>query len=277
MPFEVFPLSFQEFCNIKKINIDINYAPSKAKLIFSFNEFLYKGGFPEIVLSPNLNNIEILQEYYYVMLYKDLIERYRISNIPALKYFIRRVLANLCKPTSINKIYNEIKSAGITVSKNSLYEFIEYTESIFMFFKLLRFDKSFVKETLTDKKYYFIDNGLYSALHANNSENKGQLFENSIFLWLRTKKYFQRGLHFYKGIKECDFILIDRQKPEEIIQVCFDVSEPETLKREIAGLMEASDYLNCNNLKIITFNSEEEIKIDKKIVKIVPAWKEMLS
>ena len=83
------------------------------------------------------------------------------------------------------------------------------------------------------------------------------------------------GLYFYKGTKECDFIILDRDKPEKIIQVCYQIADPDTLKREIAGLKEAAKYLNCDDLNIITAEDEKEINIDGQIIKVVSAWKEM--
>ena len=276
LQFEIFPLSFREFCEFKKLDTTTYYSPAKAVLINSFNEYISYGGFPELVLQQYRFFDATLQEYYFVMLYKDLVERYNISNVTAIRYFVNRLLSNLSKPTSVNKIYNELKSTGLSVGKNFLYELIEYTEAIYMFFKLTRFDFSYLKESFADKKYYFIDNGLRKALQSKLSDDYGQYLENAVFLWLRREAPFQRGLHFYKGKKECDFVMFDRGKPELLLQVCYNFSETDTQKREIDGLIEASNYFNCDNLKIITDELETELTINNKTIKIVPAWKEML-
>jgi len=57
------------------------------------------------------------------MIYKDLIERFFIKNIVALKFFLKRLLASSTKVISINKIYNDLKSSGFKVGKNSLYNY----------------------------------------------------------------------------------------------------------------------------------------------------------
>ncbi len=276
LQFEIFPLSFKEYCFFKKLDTNIYYDVSKANLIKSFYEYLNFGGFPEVVLSNYVHSERILQEYYFLMLYKDLLERYHIRNVAAVKYFIQRIFSNLAKPTSINKIYNEIKSGGISVSKDLMYQLVEYTEAIYLFFKLTRYENSYLKETFSDRKYYSIDNGLKRALQTNINNDYGQLLENLIFIWLRQKTLLQRGLHFYKIKKECDFVLFDRDKPIKLIQSCWDIGNNETLKREIAGLEEAASYLNCDDLTIITTEDEKEIKYKKYKIKIIPAWKEML-
>ncbi|GAB5045797.1 hypothetical protein TdN_01890 [Thermodesulfovibrio sp. TK110] len=53
-----------------------------------------------------------------------------------LKYFIKQVAETVSKPLSINKIYNEIKSHGLKVGKNILYEFLEYLENAFIIRKI---------------------------------------------------------------------------------------------------------------------------------------------
>lgn len=59
----------------------------------------------------------ICRNISFVMLYKDLVERYEIKNPEPIRYFIKRVMSNLAKPTSINRIYNELKSQGVSLGR----------------------------------------------------------------------------------------------------------------------------------------------------------------
>lgn len=228
-----------------------------------------------MVLIKHEHYDRILQEYYFVMIYKDLVERYELKNVVAIKYFIRRILANITKSTSINKIYIEMKSLGISVGKNTLYELAEQLETIYLFLPLTKYEPSLVKETSSDRKYYSIDNGLTKALLANR-EDKGILLENQIFLWLRRKAGFQQNLHYYKGKKECDFVVSSGGEVQQLVQVAWDISENDTFQRETDGLIEASGRLKCNNLVLITADHEEEIIREGKTIHIVPAWKIMI-
>ena len=54
-----------------------------------------KGGFPETIEKEPDFIDKILQSYFEVMLYRDLIERYRITNHIALKFFIKKPIHNL--------------------------------------------------------------------------------------------------------------------------------------------------------------------------------------
>ncbi len=273
--FEVFPLLFSEYCTFKNIDTsDLYSSANRARIVNAATSYLIGGGFPEIVLSKNVNPDMILQEYYHVLLFKDIVERYNISNIAVLKYFIARLINNLSKPTSINKIYNEIRSAGLKTDKNFLYQLAGYLDAVYFSFRLKRFETSVLKsDLLTNSKFYFIDNGLVNAISYANYNEYGKLLENSTFLFLRQKVPFQRGLNYYKGRKECDFVVTERHKPRLLVQVSWEIVSDETLKREADGLVEAARKLSCKKLYIINNDLDKVIHRDNFEIKVVPYWK----
>ncbi len=277
--YEIFPLSFSEYCDFKKIDKnDVHSSANRAILMNAANNFLVHGGFPEIVLTKRLNPEIILQEYYFVLLFKDVVERYQVKNIPVLKYFVARLVNNLTKPTAINKIYNEIKSAGLKTDKNMLYQLGDYLEAVYFSFRLKRSEVSVLKSELsTGSKIYFIDNGLLNTLSYSYYNEYGKLLENSLFLWLRRQIPFQRGLHYFKGKTECDFVVFDRDKPQMLIQSSWDMSDETTLTREIKGIVEAAQKFSCNKLYIVNSDMEKEITYSGYVIKIVPFWKFFLS
>ena len=276
LQYEIFPLSFSEYCDFLQLDKNSLRASSIPFLINAFRSLMIKGGFPELVLNGYAEVAKTLQEYYFVLLYKDIVERYEVKNIPSLKYFVTRLLANLSKPTSINKINHELKSAGFKFDKNLLYSLAEYLENVFFIYRMGRFSREVVLSDLTDKKVYFVDNGMIQALTPSFQDDYGKLFENQVFLWLRRKAPFLRGLLYYKEKRECDFILFDRNQPEMLVQACYNFSDPDTRKREIEGLIAASQHFNCRNSLILTFDHEEELKVNDLNIRVIPAWKEML-
>lgn len=277
LQYEEFPLSFKEYCSFTKVATNFYIPENRARLINAFKEFLHQGAFPEVVLATPLLKDRILQEYFFVMLYKDLVERYEIRNPEPVRYFIKRVMSNLTKPTSINRIYNELKSQGISIGKNTLYEVIAQTESIYLFFSLTRYEPSLVKENSGDKKYYCIDNGLRSVLLSPQSEDNGKLLENAVYLHLRRNLTAEAGLHFYKNKKECDFVLTSHGEVTQLLQVTYSLHDEETRTRELEGILEAALATNCRNLSILTFEEEEEIEKDGYYIRVLPAWKWMLT
>lgn len=273
LQYEEFPLSFKEYCQFTKTDTKYYVAANQAKIINAFKEYLKFGGFPEVVLSQEIYKERILQEYFFVMLYKDLIERYEIKNPAPVRYFIKRIMANLTKPTSINRIYNELKSQGVSIGKNTLYDLIEQTEAIYLFFSLTKYSLSLIKENSGDKKYYCIDTGLRHILLNSQSEDNGKLLENAVFLHLRRTLLPQENIHYYKEKKECDFLITDQMQVTQLIQVSWDIHDQETRQREIDGLLEASAATGCQNLIIITFDEEGEIIEQGQQIQIIPLWK----
>ena len=134
-----------------------------------------ESSFPEVVLTESkTEQLKLLHAYFDTMILKDLAEHYKVSNIAMLRYFIKRIMANLTKPTSINAIYKDIRSQGLKVNRDDLYLWANYMCSIFMFLKISKYDRSLVKEQKSLDKYYCIDNGLRSAVLLPQSDDQAK-------------------------------------------------------------------------------------------------------
>ena len=101
---------------------------------------------------------KLLQGYFNAMIFRDLIDRYKLSNPERVKYVIKRLMTGITKPASINAIYNDMRSQGRKVTKDDLYTIAEKACSIFLLYKVTKFDPSFKKETSALPKYYCVDN-----------------------------------------------------------------------------------------------------------------------
>jgi predicted AAA+ superfamily ATPase len=273
--YELYPLDFQEYLQFKKISPDFRNSEQRAVILSAFHDFLRQGGFPETVNRPAEQQRQILADYYQVLLFRDIVERYEVTRIYALKYFIQKLLSNLTKPFSLNKIFNDLKSQGVKVGKDNLYEILEYIEAVYLGLRLYKFDYSIVNREMSDKKIYVIDNGLLNAISFQFSDNLGKLLENAVFIWLRG--VYGNNLYYHKQKAECDFVVFDRDRPILVIQVCFDMSDLDTRKRELKGLLEAMEYFNLNEGLIITAEQEETIEKNDKKIEIKAAYKLMLS
>jgi uncharacterized protein len=276
LQYEEFPLSFKEYCRFKDIDTNFYSTTKRAVIVNGFKEYLHNGAFPEVVLSAPLYKDRILQEYFWVMLYRDMVEHYQVKNPLPLRYFIKRVLANLTKPTSINKIFNELKSQGVSVGKNALYDWIEQLQSIYLFMAIPKFEYSLVKENKADNKYYCIDNGLRSVLMNTLSEDNGKLLENTVFLQLRRNADLTTKITYYKGKKECDFVVEEKQEVKALYQVTWTLNDENTSQREIDGIMEAAKATSCSNLYILTMDEERTITSNGFSIKVMPVWKWLL-
>lgn len=269
--FEIFPLSFKEYLSFKDIEVDFYSSKSLAFIKNAQESFLKNGSFPEILFLEEIYANKTLQEYFNVLLYKDLAERYNITNTVALKFFLKRIISSSTKQISINKIFNELKSSGIKIGKNTLYEFLEYVQNIYLALTLQKYDNSLINKELGEKKIYSIDIGLNNATEFRFSDDIGKSLENAVFLELKRKEF---DIYYYRTSKsECDFLVFDKNTISDVIQVTFDMSDENTKNREIKGLIEACRNFDLKSGTIITFDSEDElIKNDIKI-KIIPFYK----
>jgi len=274
--YEEFPLSFREYCDFNGIKVSMFTESGKARILSAFKKYNEGSAFPQIVLEKdsNLRNKE-LQNYFNTMLFRDLIEHYNLSNPTMIRYFLKRVMLNLSKPTSVNAIYNDLKSQGMRVSKETLYRVLDDACSIFLFFRVPKFIGSLIKETNALPKYYLIDNGLRSAVLLPQSEDDGKLFENIIFLHLRRHLNAEDKIYYYNEKNECDFVIQSGNAISQLIQVTTELNDSNS-NREIAGLIEASKLSHCDHLTVITLHQEETLDIDGKHIDVIPAWKWML-
>lgn len=275
---ETMPLSFREYCGFKGINTDSWLESDIAKLRNAFVEYNNEGGFPEVVLTHNpLHKAKILQGYFDTMLLKDLVEHYELSNIEVLRYFLKRIMSNLTKPTSIRAIHGDIKSRGLKVSKDDLYDWANHACDIFMFLRVPNYSKSLQKIESSQPKYYCIDNGLRNAVLLPQSNDDGKKLENTVFLQLYRQRTSIDSIFYYQGRGECDFVVQRGIDTHSLIQVTWDMSDEDTRRREINGLIEASEATGCHNLYIITADNSEEIDLDKgDTIHVLPAWRWLL-
>lgn len=212
-------------------------------------DYFRHGGFPGVQTMPPSEQLETLQNYVETVIFRDVVERYQISNVPLLKYFIKFLLKNIASPFSINKFYKDIKSQGYQVGKDTLYSYLTHLEDAFLVFAVPIFTESLRRTQTTPKKMYAIDNGLIAANTFNLSENLGKLFENQMYLDLRRqgKKIFY--YHTADGY-EVDFVTQDREGRHELIQVVWDANDPLTMEREERALRQAESELGFPGIMI---------------------------
>jgi predicted AAA+ superfamily ATPase len=142
-------------------------------------------------------------------------------------------------------------------------------------FSLLRYSPKAVERIKSPKKVYAVDNGLVVAKAIRHSPDKGKLMENLVFTEL-VKRGVQpnRGVFYYKtkNNREVDFIIKQSLEILELIQVCYDISSPETEEREVKALVEASEELKVKKLTVLTWDDKREVKKDGKTIHFKPLW-----
>ena len=265
--YEVYPLSFNEYLRFKNIEVNLYSSSSLSFVKNAFNSYLIEGGFPEIVLEENEDlKSRILRDYVDLIIYRDIIERYNIKNLSLLKFLIRYFFSNPSALISFNKLYNELKSQGYKLTKDTLYEYFSYLNDAFVLFLVPIFRNSIKEELRNPKKGFIVDNGFNYIFDTSISKEYLKLYENLVFLHL--KRDFDE-IYYLKDNQEVDFYL---PKTQTIINVSYDISNPSTLRREIKSLKEFINSKNINKAYLITNSEEKEIEG----IKILPLWKFIL-
>lgn len=278
---KVFPLSFGEFLNFRRKEIDIKavkYSESeRTKLVKMLNEFLNFGGMPEVVLAREDKKFEILQQYFGTVVSRDIIERFRVKNEVALKSMLKLLLNST--HYSISRMYDNLKSLNYKIGKTTLLNYMNYVESSYFTHSLPIFSPKVKDQLQYARKVYFIDCGFINALSTRLSKNMGRLYENTVAIeLLRRSSKKDVELYYWKDRlgKEVDFVVKEGLKIRQLIQVCYDIDNFDTKKRELDALLKCSYELKCKDLLIITGDSEGIEEYKNRRIKLTPLWKWLL-
>jgi predicted AAA+ superfamily ATPase len=238
----------------------------KALLISDFNSYFETGGFPLVVKE---NDTELINSYFQDILYRDIISRYRLSQVNEIKQIGLYFASNIGKLFSYSTLQ---KISGIK-SLSSIKDYLFYYEQSYLFFYLKKFDYSVTKQIMNPKKVYTIDSGVIHRLGFNFSANKGRVLENVVYIEL-----LRRGKEvFYHSAKnECDFVIKQGLHITEAIQVTWqlDITNHD---REINGLQESLETYGLEKGTLIYMNeSGPNLDIPENI-ELIPVWKWLLS
>jgi len=273
---EIFPFSFREFLIYKKFPLDeviqqksFYKTEIKAKLRKLLDEYIKSGGFPEMV---KYKEPSLLRTLFSDVITKDVVNRYKVKEVRTIKEIAHFLLSNSANEFSYNRIKNIYSLGSVHTVKN----YVDYLTSTYMFFELSRFSHSLKEIHTKIKKIYTIDNGFIEAVAYSSSQDMGKLYENTVFIELKRRG---KELYYYKDKRgrEIDFIVKDKKKIIDAIQVCFDIHNDKVLKREITSLIYGLKELGLKKGTIITSDTEDKKKINGFEIDFIPLWKWLLN
>ena len=269
LTFNIFPLSFKEFLMFHKIKTDSSVQYSKERFMIKnlLEKYLHFGGFPEVVLEKNNLEREILMNYYEIMIYKDIVERFSIRNTILLKEIAKFLLTNISSVFSINAYYNALKEST-ALSKETVFEYVSHLEEANLIFLVQLFDYSLKKQQVNSKKAYCIDTGLRNGICFRFSQDEGRIVENVVFIELKRRG---NDVYYWKNKTEVDFIVKNSNQKITAINVSY---ADEINERETIGLLEFKrEFDKTQELIIITKDTEKK----EKGIFFVPLWKWLLN
>jgi len=156
-----------------------------------------------------------------------------VREIEKLESVATTFMASVPGPVTLN---GTRRALGGRVSLDSIERYSRYLEEPYLLFFIETHSFSAGKRERSPRKVYAIDNGLLLGVSHRFSSDRGKLLENLVFLDIR-----RAGLEVYRLMdkKEVDFLIWNGTAPLALVNVCLDVSDAKTRKREVDGLRRA--------------------------------------
>lgn len=269
LSFALAVLDFKEFLRLRNLVLqkDFAYTAQRFKIKKLLTEYLELGGFPEVVLESNvILKKKILSEYFNLLLYRDLLERFSMENTALLEDMLKFLLTNIASPFSINSYYKAIKQ-NLPVSRETVAQYLSFVEETGYFSILPKFAYSLKSQKVAPKKVIALDNGLRNRIAFRFSQDKGKLAENAVGTYLCAQ---EKELYYWQGRGEVDFVI-----KENNALLAINVSIGQSIEdREIKSLLEfKKKFRNVKELILITQDLEKR----EQGIKFIPLWKWLLA
>lgn len=261
---EVFPLDLSEYLSFH--DIDPKDPLADADRIQSLtSEYISSSAFPAVVLTtePDLKERMVFQIYRDIINH-DVARRYEVREIEKLESVATTFMASVPGPVTLN---GTRRALGGRVSLDSIERYSRYLEEPYLLFFIETHSFSAGKRERSPRKVYAIDNGLLLAVSHRFSSDRGKLLENLVFLDIR-----RAGLEVYRLMdkKEVDFLIWNGTAPLALVNVCLDVSDAKTRKREVDGLRRAMGEFHMEYGYIVTLDHAELMDIEEGVIEFVP-------
>ncbi|MBN2014594.1 MAG: ATP-binding protein [Candidatus Altiarchaeota archaeon] len=269
----LYPFSFRETLDFKP---DIGLTEDNAKIRKKLQEYIEGSGFPEYRKFGS----EIISRIYRDIISKDCINRYKIRDEETFRELANYLISNFSGEFTYSKLSRVFGIKDVHTTKN----YVSYIRDAFLIVVLERFSPKLKQQVIAPKKVYAVDQGLCNFISFKLSKNQGKIFENIVCIDLLREKSVNShvGVYYWKDHqgREVDFVVKEKSKIKELIQVCYDIEDLETKEREINALIRAGEELRCNNLTVVTDDYEAEETTEnqktKRKIRFIPLWRWLL-
>ena len=255
----VHPFSFREYLRHsgREPHVEPERLPKAARstLARDLEEYLVTGGFPEALGVPVRDRFELLRGFVDLALLRDVIERHAVSHPVALRWLARHLLGNAAGTFSVHKFWNDLRSQGIPVGKDTLHAYLAHLEDAFLIRTVSVASDSARRRMVNPRKVYPIDPGFIPLFDRSGQANLGRALETCVLLELERRGTEIAYVRTTAGF-EVDFLARYPGGREELLQVCADLDDPATREREVRALQAAAAEHPRASLHLITLTPE---------------------
>lgn len=277
MPIEMLPFDFNEFLRAKKFKIDAEYGSlprERGELLNLMENYLLNGGFPEVVVN-NLDPKDYLEVLFDALLFKDVVKRHKVKFSTQIGNLAAYLINNFASLYTTRKLLEALNLKSAT----TVEKYINYLEEAYLIFSLRRYSPKSLERIKSPRKVYAVDNGFVSAKAIQHSPDKGKLMENLVFTELvKHGVKPNREVFYYKtrNDREVDFVIKKGYQVVELMQVCYDLTDPDVEQREVKALIEAGQELNVSTLTILTWDEKRMVTKNNTTINFIPVWERFL-
>lgn len=256
--FKIYPLTFKEICELKGV-----MNKNKYELQELFDNYIIWGGLPQrFSLTSDDQTATYLTDIYNSIIIKDIVERFNIKEIDLFNRIVEFVITNPAQEFSVENLTKYFESENRKVSKNTIYNYLDYMEKAFLISKSQRYDLR-GKRILTGKyKYYLTDLGIGQIMNTAKKLQLGAYLENIVYNELLTRGYNVNIGNLEQG--EIDFIAT-KGKEKIYFQVAYKITE-ENYKREFGSYKYINDFYPKYVISTDTLDLSENGIIHKNII-----------
>ncbi len=268
IPIEMLPFSLEEFYDWNKLDLRMLKPEQETDSLVLRDDYLRNGGYPETVAARQLTK-SYLDTLFDSIIWKDVAKRHKVRNVTDLNNLAMYLVSNICNYVSASDLTTELGLSSVNTTK----KYMDYLHEPYLFFYLSRYNNKLKLMKKAPRKVYVVDNGFITSKAFSLSDNLGHLLENQVFIELLRRGYdIEKTIFYYRSRndKEVDFVLRNGTRIERLIQVCYDMSEQKTEKREVGSIIECAGELKCQDLVIVTNSDKRTIMKDGYKIEVIP-------
>ncbi len=253
------PFSFREFLRHRGEDPDAatGHATSAQRSLLEkrFREYLVEGGFPEVQGLAKTLRTQLLQGYVDTVLFRDVVERYGVSQVAALRWLIRQCLRNPAGAFSVHRLYQDLKAQGHGIAKDAVHALFGHLLDAFLIGCVPIATESERQRNSNPRKVYPADPALIGAFDTSGRANSGHALETVTMLELERRRAEIGYVKTAQGF-EVDFLARYPSGEQDLIQVCAEAGAPETAERELRALAEAGRQYPLARKRLLTLTQD---------------------